>query len=428
MMRRRPITGRLRSGLIMSLGQAAIRSAVAVYSLVLIHHLTPGGYGDFAFVVSVVSILLFVADGGFTRLLIRDVARSTESATHLVNQLLLVRAAVVVTVVALSALAALVGILPVHGWLLPAFLAALALQALAIGFESAAIGLESAPRLAAGQNVEATVLLICLALLLVVGPTPALAVAGMAIAAAAKLVFHIIVWTSAHAGAFQRPSRAAAVRWTRQAGPYLVLGALGTVYYKFDVVILHTLKGSAATAPYAAAYRVVDASSVFGVVLLATISPHISRLQQQGMHLVWAPWRHYALRTAALAITPVVAIAIAAEPIAGLLFGQRYAASAGQNLRLLAPGILFLVLHHINVAVLFADDDQRGNMLVSSLSVLGNVALTSALVALNGANGAALASTVSEIVLFSGFALWIRRRCRRSRVAAEGAQLSAEEA
>lgn len=56
----------------MTLGQAAIRFAVAAYALVLIHHLTPAGYGDFAFAISLVSILLFVADGGFTRMLIRE--------------------------------------------------------------------------------------------------------------------------------------------------------------------------------------------------------------------------------------------------------------------------------------------------------------------------------------------------------------------
>src|SRR2546429_4739197 len=102
------------------------------------------------------------------------------------------------------------------------------------------------------------------------------------------------------------------MRWTRQAAPYLVLGALGTIYCRFDIVILHTLSGSAATAPYAAAYRVVDASAVFGAVLLATISPHFSRLQQGGAHLAWDPWRHYVLRTAAVATPLVEAIVLAA--------------------------------------------------------------------------------------------------------------------
>jgi O-antigen/teichoic acid export membrane protein len=414
------ITGRLRSGIILTFGQAAVRGAVAIYALVLIHHLTPAGYGDFAFTVSLVSVLLFVADGGFTRLLIREVARSPDGAHRLAIQLLVVRTAVVAAVVALSGIAAVTGILPLDGWLLPAFLAALGFQALAIGFESAAIGMERASRMAAGQYVEGIVLLICLGLLLVIGPTPAIAVAGLAVASAAKLAFHTIAWMRSPARTFERPGRTAVMRWTRQAAPYLVLGALGTIYYRFDIVILHTLRGSAATAPYAAAYRVVDASAVFGAVLLATISPHFSRLQQGGAHLAWDPWRHYVLRTAAVATPLVVAIVLAADPIASLLFGQRYAASAGENLRILAPSIIFLLLHHINVAVLFADDDQRRLVAVSALGVLGNAALTSWLVEINGANGAALASTVSEVVLFSSYAVWIRRRCIRSRAAAEG--------
>ncbi len=387
---------------------------MAVYALVLIRQLTPKGYGDFAFTVSLVSVLLFVADGGFTRLLIRDVARAPERAMQLIDQLLLVRAVIVVAVVILSGLAALVGLLPLNGWLAPAFVAALGLQALALGFESAAIGMERAPRMAAGQQIEAVVLLTCLGLLLVIGPTPAVAVAGMAVAAAAKLAFHVVTWTRHHSGTFHRPSGVAAKQWIRQAAPYLLLGALGTIYYKFDIVILHTLRGSAATAPYAAAYRVVDASAVFGAILLATISPHISRLQVRGRHLLWDPWRRYVLRTAAVLTPPVLVVVVAANPIAGFVFGQRYATSAGDNLRLLAPSIVFLVMHHINVAVLFAEDDQRRNTIVSSLSVLGNVCLTSVLVTLNGANGAAVASTVSEIVLFSGYALWIRQRCRIS--------------
>jgi O-antigen/teichoic acid export membrane protein len=420
------ITGRLRSGLIIAAGQAGIRSAVAIYALVLIRYLTPSGYGEFAFTVSVVSILLFVADGGFTRLLIRDVARSPGPVTHVVNQILVVRAVVVSVAVALTGLAALVGVLPVHGSLLPALLAALGFQALAVGFESAAIGMENTKRLAAGQYLEAVVLLTWLGALLAIGPTPSLAIAGMAAAAAIKLVFHTVIWIIRGAAPLALPSSVTAVRWTRQAGPFLLLGALGTIYYKFDIVILHTMRGSAATAPYAAAYRVVDASSVLGAILLAAISPHLSRLQQQGAHLVLDPWRRYVRRTAALLILPVAALAIAAEPIAGLLFGHRYMTSAGTNLRILAPSILFMVLHHINVAVMFADDDQRLNMVVSSFSVLGNVALTSSLVALNGANGAALASTLSEVVLFSGYAFWIRRRCTRARLAAQTAGYSAD--
>ncbi len=416
-MQLRRVTGRLRTGLIIALGQAGIRSAVAIYALVLIRRMTPASYGEFAFAVSVLSIALFIADGGFTRLLIRDVARAA-GASRLAGQILIVRAVSVVVVVTLIGLLSLAGAFPLHRSLLVAFLAALGLQALAVGYESAAIGAENAKRLARGQHLEALVLMASLGVLLAIRPSPSLAVAGMAVAAAAKLAYHVVVALNRGPAPAGLPTRLKAAGWTRQAVPYLLLGALGTIYYRVDIVILHTIRGNAATAPYAVAYRIVDASTVLGAILLATIGPHLSRLHQQGPHLVLDPWRRYVRRTAALLIPPIVVLALAAEPIAGVVFGRRYMVSAGTNLRLLAPGIVFMVLHHINVAVMFADDDQRANLIASLLSALGNVTLTSVLVALDGANGAALATTLSEIALFSSYAVWIRRRCERSRRAA----------
>src|SRR5438046_1239680 len=55
----------LRSGMVFGLGQALARSAVAIYTIVLIRLLPEADYGDFAFAFSLAGILITLADGGF---------------------------------------------------------------------------------------------------------------------------------------------------------------------------------------------------------------------------------------------------------------------------------------------------------------------------------------------------------------------------
>jgi O-antigen/teichoic acid export membrane protein len=397
------------AGGVFAVGQAAARGGVAIYSLVLIHQLSSAQYGNFAYALGLFGILLVVADGGFSRLLVRDVARSDRPAP-LISSLLTVRALCVLMIVVLCIPVGVLGLLPFDSAAFAILLAALMFESLAIGFESAAIGAELPSRVAIGQILASVALLSWLVVILGPGRTLAAAFAGLAIAAAVKLVWHVVAFVGGDEEARLGTHFANFSGRLQQAWPYLALSILGIVYYRIDVVLLHALKGATATAPYAAAYRVVDAALVAGGVVAAVMAPRLSRDHGGAPGAVVARWRRYLLGTLAASAVPVALLAIFAHPIARVLFGQRYEHSAGDALLLLAPGIVFMLLHMVNAAAVLMGNEQRWILVLSAFNVAFNIALTSILVDADGSSGAALATTISEVVTFTSLAVIIPRR------------------
>jgi O-antigen/teichoic acid export membrane protein len=370
------------------------------------------GYGNFAFAVAVLGVALVVADGGFTRLLIRDIARLGGNYGQTITRLLAVRSVWIGVVVATLVVAQLTRVLDVRGALLAVLAGAAALETLANGFEAAAVGAEAPWRVAGGQLLSSAILIGYLPIILVVQqPSAALALLGVVIASTTRAAWQVFAWHE-ELSIRDLGLRQHAVGAIRQALPYLLVTVLGTIYYRIDIVILHAIRGPIATAPYAAAYRIVDLSIMLGGIAAATISPHLSRIHAMSRDQVWSEWRRYTAAVALVAVPACIVIAVFAYPLAGLLFGRRYEASSGLALRLLTIGMPFMLLQIINAVVLFTGDDQRSLIRLSVPTVLMNIGLTWWLVDLSGSSGAAAATSVSEIVTFIYFAIVIYRRLR----------------
>lgn len=412
---------RARPGLVLGLGQFALRGVTAVYSVALVHVLRPEELGDFAFLLALLGILVTVADGGFSRLLIRDVARSDGAHGDLIPRLLAVRTLWIAVTVAVGAgLLALVVAADVRSTpvVIALVLVALVAEAAATGFEAAGIGLERPWRIAGGQLAAATAMVAVLVVLLATGAGVASALAGPVVASVVKCTWHGLLWRRDLRWSAGAAPSATARRWFREATPFLVLALLGTVYARIDVLLLHQLRGAGETASYAAAYRLVDAALVIGGVAAATVLPPLSRLHRDEPARVFSEWRRLMLLTAVAAAPVVALLAMFAEPVSGFLFAERYRETAGEDLRLLAPGIAFMLLQVVNAAVLFTSDLQRLLVPMSLLHVGFNVILTWLLADAHGSTGAAAATTISEIVTVTYFGAFVWWRFGRPGTAA----------
>jgi O-antigen/teichoic acid export membrane protein len=175
-------------------------------------------------------------------------------------------------------------------------------------------------------------------------------------------------------------------------------------------VVLYGLRGADETAPYAAAVRVLDVAGVLGVIAFSAVAPVFSRAHQSGDVEVWRLWRRYVTRMAAVVIPVAVVLAVAARPLASLLFGVRYAEDAGTDLALLAPAAAVFVLISISSVVLYMDDRSAGLIRLTALNLAVNLVLTVSLTALWGHHGTAAAVSMGELVSFCGFAFVIVRR------------------
>lgn len=170
------------------------------------------------------------------------------------------------------------------------------------------------------------------------------------------------------------------------------------LYNRIDTLMLGSLAGDEATGYYGAAYALYEGLTYGTAVVSAVLAPRFSRL--------WTADRpgfdRLATRSMAGMAVLSVAVALAGSALAGvgvgLLFGSSYAPAA-LTLRLLVLGLPFIyviwVLHTMAVA------SHRTGMLVRVTGVgIGiNVGMNAWLIPAYAANGAAISTAASELVV-----------------------------
>jgi len=381
--------------------------------LLLVRELSVPHYGQLALTVAIVAIFVAVADGGFSRLLVRDLARTGERGVADIWRILRLR---LVSVLGVTALVAAVGL--ASGWAAIGYVALsstfLIGEALSFGFESAAVGLERPWRFVVAQAIGAGVLLGGLCLLAALDATTLnSALATLAVAAFVRTLAHTAIWRSRQpVDDRPRPAVRDASELWKAALPFLALSVMTTVHYRFGIVVCYLLRGASETAPYAAAVRVLDVAGVLGAIAFSALAPVFSRAHQAGNAEVWRLWRRYVGMVAVVALPAGVTLAVAGDPLAGLLFGERYAASAGTDLSLLAPAAGIFMLLSVSSVVLYMDDRSGALLRLTALNLATSLILTVVLTAVGGHRGTAAAVSVGEIVSFIGFAYVIARRHR----------------
>lgn len=404
---------RFRIAAVLSLGQVGARGVLALYFILLIHRMSEREYGDFAYAMSWLAILIVLADGGVSRLLLRDVARARADHGREAAPLLGARSIWIAGTGVVAIAAALAGILRFDVSFMACLVAALALEAASLGLEAVGQAADSPWVVARAQLVGAVALAGWAVLLLLVDDvTPLLALAGIALASGIRFAAQAIHWRGRSGATFAWPGGRPALGVLRQALPYLLLGGLAALYYRLDIIILHVRRGGLDTAPYAAAYRIVDASLIAGAVLFTAVAPHLSRVIADDPGSVRSEWRHYLLRVAAGAALLSVTIFVLAEPLSRVVFGERYAESAGENLRLLAPGIAFMLVQMVNASVVLMGDTQRTVVRLTLVAVAINALLTWFLAGEYGARGASIATSATEVFTFTSFVFVVRAAYR----------------
>jgi O-antigen/teichoic acid export membrane protein len=403
---------RFRIAAVLSVGQIGARGVLAAYFVLLIHKLGTAEYGDFAYATSWLSIVVVIADGGYSRLLLREVARgSGDDRKRTAWELLASRSGWGLVTILVAALASALGALHFDTAFTICLLAAIA-------FESGSLGLEALgqatdrPWVVSVAQLASGALLALWGVLLLFGVdvTPLLGLAGIAGASAVRLFAQAGYWARFRPATLFLPTRERAQASLREALPYLLLAGLAVLYYRVDVVILHARRGAVETAPYAAAYRAVDAVVIMGGVLFTAIAPHMSRTMASGPAAVWGEWRRYMVRIGAGAVVAALLLGVFSEPLSRLLFGARYAESAGSSLALLAPGVAFMLMQTVNAAVVLMADDTGPVVRLTFFNVGLNVVLTWILTGAHGARGASIATSTAEVVTFVGFTtlVWLR--------------------
>jgi O-antigen/teichoic acid export membrane protein len=240
---------------------------------------------------------------------------------------------------------------------------------------------------------------------------------------AASLIGLVIAWALLYRY-FRKPELRIHPRgWWRMArtsGPFGLQEVFGQIVFRFDTVLLSLMTSTFVVASYGAAYRLLEASlflawSVGNSVLpmysylskaeeqeQAAKSPQTQQASKSG--LVGQPSLERAfegsLKFLLVIMVPVaVVLFVCAQPIISLIFGLPQYADAVTVLRWLAFAIVAYGIGHLSGLLILVHLPGRITVIITAVAAVFNTALNLVLIPMYKAEGAAIATLLTETSL-----------------------------
>src|SRR5256884_1374191 len=398
----------LRNSVLVVGARALAKLAVFIVVVLLWRHLGADHYGRFATMIVYITLVGVIADLGLQTVFIRDASKDRTVLTRYLANLLSAR--LLLSLVALVILAAALRLLSPA--LFPYTIAAFVLL-LTTSYSS----LLRAVFYIRGRLIYEALAIIAEAILL-------LALTLVAISRGAT--WDVFLWVYSAGYLFTCLFAIAIIRWRWKeriearldpafvrhllvAGVPLALGfTITTIYAQLDVVLLQVLKGFQMVGWYAAANRFVDAVAWIPQSAMGAVFPALSLVAAtETRRLVFAYEKSFKM-LAIIALPLAVGIGVTADSLVTLTFGHGFDQSI-PALRILAPSIALLFVNNAFIYTLTAINRQIDFTRLSLATLVVNITLNLALIPPYGYLGAAAASTLTEVALFTG-GLWLLRR------------------
>jgi O-antigen/teichoic acid export membrane protein len=374
----------------------------------LIRHLGLRGYGAFATIMALVTIVTGLSELGLTSLGVREWAqRDAEGRVELMHDLLGARIAF-----------ALIGSGAAMGFALAAGYDAQRLVGTAVACSAVIVqGVQSAltvplagglrqGRIAAAELVRQAVQVCAIVALVAAG---AGLVPLLATAIPAALASLWLTALNAREGLVMPALHPR--HWSgllKGTLPFVAAAAVNVVYFRLAMIITSLIGTASVVGEFAIAFRVVEVLIAVPALLIAALFPLLARAALVDPSRLRATldrtWR------AALGIGGLVAVVVVAcAPIAVLVLSGQRPGGAVDALRVLGAGLGFSFVGATGLYGLLAARAHRAVLVVNVTALILNAALTSLLVPAHGAVGGAIALASSELALAIGSTVLLRR-------------------
>jgi O-antigen/teichoic acid export membrane protein len=195
-----------------------------------------------------------------------------------------------------------------------------------------------------------------------------------------------------------RFSRWAWARLMRQAVPIGIASVAFYVLLRIDTAMLALFQPAADVGMYGAAYRLLETTMFVSWSVNAAVLPVLSRLSPTSEPTVGFVYGRALKLVLALTLPVAVGAFVLADPLIELLYGAEYAPAA-TALRLLVPAIVLYPVSMLSSSLLYA----QGRSKIVAYAYLGvlaeNVALNLVLLPAHSFRGAALGTSISEVLV-----------------------------
>ncbi|MGI9185281.1 MAG: oligosaccharide flippase family protein [Solirubrobacteraceae bacterium] len=382
--------------------QVVTAGLTAVLTLYLTRKLGPRSFGEFSLAVSVVGVMLVVADGGISassgRFLAEQRRDRQRVVTILANALTLKLIVALTASVALFALAAPLAHAyadPDLTWPFRAVAIVLFTQSLMAYYSNALVSVERISANLAIYTAESIAETLASVALVALGGGAGGAAFGRAIGYAVGAV--AAIWLSARVFGRRalvpaKPNRGVVGPIVRYAGVMFVVSGAWTLFSQVDVLLIGAYVGSAEVGLFSAPLRLCTVLHYPGLAIQNSVAPRLAR----------GPGREPDVRSFQVALRGLVILQAAmlapvlvwASPIIDLLLGSGYARSA-EVLRALAPFVFMQGLGPvISVGVNYLGGSRR-RIRIAVAAFLIDLLLDVLLIPRIGALGGAIATSVA---------------------------------
>ena len=192
--------------------------------------------------------------------------------------------------------------------------------------------------------------------------------------------------------------------------PFILNGALVVVYYRLDTVLLSLIASVEVIGWYGAAYRLFD-TLVFlpSLVINAIMYPVFSKLSLRSERELKVSVEKSLNFLLFCGIPITIGLIVAAPNIISFLYHQKEFDNAVPGLQFLAPGLLFLYVNSVLTAVMISTGREKKITIMAAIALVFNLGLNLILIPLYLHVGAALMTSLTELLLMLNALVFIPR-------------------
>ena len=376
---------------------------------VIAAELGPAGLGIYAFAIAAVALVRLVPTFGFDLIAPRDVAQRPELEAELLPTIAAVR--VVLAAVAYGVLA---GLLVAIGYGREAIEAALLAGGALVFVAAETFRASLAVRLRLGWAAAADSLdgAVTFAGAIALALANADVLPFVTLYVLAKLVnASVVVAGALRVATYRRP---APIRdWgpvLRAAAPLAAAALVIAIYYRLDLVVLARIAPADDVGQYGLAVRFLDASVLVTAVVMSVLQPVLARSVQAAPGVLQRRYGQAVHLMALLGALVAVAGGMTAWRVLPALPGLEAFEGGGTALAIMSPAAGLILVATIVQATLLAARLERVVLRISLAGLAVNVGLIAVLIPPFSYVGAAVATTLTEVVLIVLSMLAVRRR------------------
>ena len=188
----------------------------------------------------------------------------------------------------------------------------------------------------------------------------------------------------------------------RTSIPFMFYGMMGVMYYRLDTVLLSLMANSEVVGWYGAGYRLFD-TMVFlpSLLITAIMYPVFSKLStssKTNIQLAVEKTMNFLLFCGIPTATLMI---VAAPNIIGFLYHSAEFDNTIPVLQALAPGIVFLYMNSVFSSAIVSVNQEKKITYMAAAALIFNLGLNLILIPLYKQIGAAIVTSLTEMLLFS---------------------------